>query len=48
VATPVTWDEVGTELDPARFTIRTVPERLRGLNADPWADIDRIRQRLPA
>jgi DNA ligase D len=48
VATPVTWDEVGPALDPARFTIRTVPERLRGLNADPWADIDRIRQRLPA
>ncbi len=48
VATPVTWDEVGPGLDPARFTIRTVPERLRGLNADPWADIDRIRQRLPA
>ena len=48
VATPVTWDEVTPALDPARFTIRTVPERLRGLNADPWADIDRIRQRLPA
>ena len=47
VATPVTWDEVGPALDPARFTIRTVPERLRGLNGDPWADIDRIRQRLP-
>ena len=48
VATPVTWDEVTPALDPARFTIRTVPERLRGLNADPWGDIDRIRQRLPA
>ena len=48
VATPVTWDEVTPALDPARFTIRTVPERLRGLNADPWADIDGIRQRLPA
>jgi DNA ligase D len=48
VATPVTWDEVTPGLDPVRFTIRTVPERLRGLNADPWADIDRIRQRLPA
>ena len=48
VATPVTWDEVTPALDPARFTIRTVPERLRGLNADPWADIDRTRQRLPA
>src|SRR3954466_12736830 len=48
VATPVSWEEVAPGLDPARFTIRTVPERLRGLNADPWADIDRIRQRLPA
>jgi DNA primase len=28
VATPLAWDEVNAELDPARFTLRTVPERL--------------------
>jgi bifunctional non-homologous end joining protein LigD len=48
VATPVSWEEVGPGLDPKRFTIRTVPERLRSLNADPWADIGKVRQRLPA
>jgi bifunctional non-homologous end joining protein LigD len=48
VATPVSWEEVGPGLDPKRFTIRTVPERLRGLNADPWAEIGKVRQRLPA
>jgi DNA primase len=47
VATPVSWDSVAPGLDPAAFTLRTVPQRLAGLNADPWADIDRIRQRLP-
>jgi bifunctional non-homologous end joining protein LigD len=28
VSTPVAWDEVTNELDPTRFTIRTVPERV--------------------
>jgi DNA primase len=28
VSTPLRWDEVTDELDPSRFTIRTVPERL--------------------
>ena len=45
VATPVTWEEL-EDLDPARFDLRTVPERLRGLNADPWADLPRVRQSL--
>ncbi len=34
VATPLSWREVGDRLDPARFTIRTVPARLG--RADPW------------
>jgi bifunctional non-homologous end joining protein LigD len=48
VATPVSWEEVGPGLDPKRLTIRTLAERLRGLNADPWAEIGKVRQRLPA
>ncbi len=31
VSTPLSWDEVTTELDPSKFTIRTVPERLARL-----------------
>jgi bifunctional non-homologous end joining protein LigD len=38
VSTPLAWDEV-PEVDPARLTIATVPERLRRLG-DPAASID--------
>jgi bifunctional non-homologous end joining protein LigD len=38
VSTPLRWEEV-PDVDPAGFTMRTVPERLRGLG-DPGADID--------
>jgi bifunctional non-homologous end joining protein LigD len=29
VSTPIAWSELGPRLDPSRFTLRTVPERLR-------------------
>lgn len=48
VATPLGWDEVGPGLDPAGFTIRTVPARLAALPADPWRGIGDAGQRLPA
>jgi bifunctional non-homologous end joining protein LigD len=35
VSTPLAWSEVKAGLDPARFTIRTMPERLRALKEDP-------------
>jgi bifunctional non-homologous end joining protein LigD len=35
VSTPLRWSEVNARLDPARFTIRTVPARARRLGADP-------------
>jgi bifunctional non-homologous end joining protein LigD len=35
VSTPLRWAEVNGRLDPARFTIRTVPARARRLAADP-------------
>lgn len=38
VSTPVTWDELRS-CDPADFTLRTVPDRLRTLG-DPHAGID--------
>ncbi len=47
VATPLDWGEVSEELDPSRFTIETVPQRIRELKADPWAEMATLRQRLP-
>lgn len=37
VSVPVTWDELAAGIDPADFDVRTVPVRLAGLAADPWA-----------
>ena len=44
VATPLSWREVTDALDPARFNIRTMPERLRA--ADPWRRFDADRREL--
>jgi len=44
VATPLAWEELTPVLDPAAFTIATVPKRLAH---DPWAAMTRLRQRLP-
>jgi DNA ligase D len=47
VATPLDWREVTPELDPADFTLSSVPARLVRLRRDPWSDLLRVRQRLP-
>lgn len=38
VSMPLTWNQVHTDLDPKRFTIRTVPALLRDTSA--WSDYD--------
>lgn len=47
VATPLFWNEVGEDLNPALFTLRTVPSRIKK-QKDPWAEMDSIRQQLPS
>jgi len=37
VSTPLTWDELAAGVDPAAFTVRSVPQRLTDLG-DPWAE----------
>jgi bifunctional non-homologous end joining protein LigD len=46
VSTPVTWDEVTDDLDPTKFTIRTVPRRIAELG-DLFARTRTVNQRLP-
>jgi len=46
VSTPLDWDEVA-DVDPAAFTLRTVPDRLRAVG-DPAAAIDGHAGRLDA
>ncbi len=47
VATPLAWTEVTAKLDPAAFTVRTVPARLARQRDDPWAGFDDLAQQLP-
>ena len=45
VSTPLTWDEVRADLDPAAFNVRTIGARLDA--RDPWARFWSDRQKLP-
>jgi bifunctional non-homologous end joining protein LigD len=47
IATPLAWDEVDEHLDPRSFTIASVPRRIAGQKADPWAEMLECGQRLP-
>jgi bifunctional non-homologous end joining protein LigD len=46
VSTPLAWDELSPALDPAAFTVETVPARVTALG-DPWAKIGEVKQRIP-
>jgi bifunctional non-homologous end joining protein LigD len=48
VSTPCSWEEVESGIEPARFTIATVPQRIASLAADPWAELAAVRQTLSA
>ncbi len=38
ISTPVAWDELGSELTPARFNVGNISRRLASLKSDPWKD----------
>ena len=46
VSFPVTWRDVRKNLDPQRFTIENVIERLKRVRSDPWKDYWTSKQRL--
>jgi bifunctional non-homologous end joining protein LigD len=48
IATPLSWTEVEGGARPSDFTVATVPERLRQLDSDPWAEMLTLRQSLAA
>src|SRR5690606_22602310 len=45
VSTPLDWKEVNDDLDPAQFTIRTVPERV-GEKGDLWENFGKSKNSL--
>jgi bifunctional non-homologous end joining protein LigD len=47
VATPLRWDELGPGLDPKRFDIFTVPDRIARQRGDPWEAMLTVKQHLP-
>ncbi|MEA2930035.1 MAG: bifunctional non-ous end joining protein LigD, partial [Hyphomicrobiales bacterium] len=47
VSVPVTWDELGPKLAPNKFTVLNIGRRLGTLKKDPWADIGKVKQKLP-
>jgi bifunctional non-homologous end joining protein LigD len=48
VATPLSWREVTPKLDLSAYTLRSVPDRLARLKAEPWEGFEAARRPLPA
>jgi bifunctional non-homologous end joining protein LigD len=48
VSVPITWNELGSLKAPNQYTVANLPQRLARLRGDPWADIGKVKQRLPA
>jgi bifunctional non-homologous end joining protein LigD len=48
VSTPIDWSELNARLAPDKFTVRNLRQRLARLRHDPWADLARIKQKLPS
>lgn len=47
VAVPISWEELAGGVDPAKFTIRTVPPRLANVR-DPWREMSTVKQSITA
>lgn len=47
VSTPLHWDELTARLDPSKFNVITVPQRLKKMRGNPWAELETLMQPLP-
>jgi bifunctional non-homologous end joining protein LigD len=47
ISAPVDWGELSSGIGPAQYTLLNLTARLRHLQADPWASIHKLRQKLP-
>jgi bifunctional non-homologous end joining protein LigD len=48
IAVPLTWEELSPAIKPNRFTVANLPARLNRLRKDPWQELFKIKQTLPA
>jgi len=48
VAVAISWQELAHGVDPASFTLHTVPRRLAQLAHDPWKGFDDVKQAVTA
>jgi bifunctional non-homologous end joining protein LigD len=47
VAVPITWAELAKLPSSNHFTVLSISQRLSRLRKDPWAGIDKLKQKLP-
>jgi bifunctional non-homologous end joining protein LigD len=47
VSVPVSWRELGRTTGSNQYTVLNLMKRLGALKQDPWADIGRVKQKLP-
>jgi bifunctional non-homologous end joining protein LigD len=48
VAVPLAWEELSPALKPNHFSVENLPARLARLRKDPWAELLKVKQTLPA
>lgn len=48
VSVPIDWSELGALKSANQYTVLNLPGRLKRLSKDPWATIDRLKQKLPS
>jgi bifunctional non-homologous end joining protein LigD len=44
---PIDWSELGKLKSADQYTVLNVPARLNRARKNPWAGIDRVKQKLP-